>query len=90
MEKKTLSIVDAHKEIIKVIPEYKRVLICDLNLFINKLQQEKRNPKYLTEKHVYVSYLNVLLEHLPNRPLANSDPNWMWDCQEAFSNCYNG
>jgi hypothetical protein len=85
----TVSIIDAHKEIIKVIPEKQKTLLGDLEIFINKLQQEKRQPKYLTEKHVYVSYLNILLEHLPNRPLANSDPNWMWDCQEAFSKSFN-
>jgi hypothetical protein len=85
-----VSIIDAHSEIIKVIPEKQKALINDLQIFINKLHDEKRRPKYLTEKHVYVSYLNILLEHLPNRPLANSDPNWMWDCQEAFSNSFNG
>jgi hypothetical protein len=83
-----VSIIDAHKEIIKVIPEKQKTLLGDLEIFINKLQQEKRQPKYLTEKHVYVSYLDVLLEHLPNRPLLNSDPNWMWDCQEAFSKSF--
>jgi hypothetical protein len=85
-----LSIIDAHSEIIKVIPEKQKALLCDLQIFINNLQNEKRRPKYLTEKHVYVSYLNVLLEHLPNRPLTNSDPNWIWDCQEAFSKSFNG
>jgi hypothetical protein len=86
----TISIIDAHSEIIKVIPEKQKVLINDLQIFINKLHDEKRRPKYLTEKHVYVSYLNVLLEHLPNRPLENSDPKWMWDCQEVFSKSFNG
>ena len=84
-----VSIIDAHKEIIKVIPEKQKALICDLHVFINKLQQETRRPKYFTEKHVYVSYLDVLLEHLPRRPLLNSDPNWMWDCQEVFSKSFN-
>jgi hypothetical protein len=84
-----VSIIDAHKEIIKVIPEKQKTLLGDLEIFINKLQNEKRQPKYLTEKHVYVSYLDVLLEHLPRRPLVNSDPNWMWDCQEVFSNSFN-
>ena len=66
-----VSIIDAHKEIIKVIPEKQKALIGDLHVFINKLQNEKRRPKYLIEKHVYVSYLGVLLEHLPRRPLVN-------------------
>ena len=85
-----VSIIDAHTEIIKVIPEKQKALLCDLQIFINKLHDEKRRPKYLTEKRVYVSYINILLEHLPNRPLTNSDPNWMWDCQEAFSKSFNG
>jgi hypothetical protein len=84
-----VSIIDAHKEIIKVIPEKQKALLSDLEIFINKLQQEKRRSTYLTEKHVYVSYLDVLLEHLPRRPLLNSDPNWMWDCQEVFSKSFN-
>ena len=84
-----VSIIDAHKEIIKVIPEKQKALLSDLEIFINKLQQEKRRPTYLTEKHVYVSYLDVLLEHLPRRPLTNSDPNWMWGCQEVFSKSFN-
>ena len=86
----TLSIIDAHKNIINIIPETLKVLISDLNIFIQKLQEEKRPQKYYIEKHVYVSYLHVLLKHLPRRQLVNSDPNWMWDCQEIFSKFYNG
>ena len=86
----TLSIIDAHKNIINIIPETQKVLISDLNIFIQKLQEEKRPQKYYIEKHVYVSYLHVLLKHLPRRQLVNSDPNWMWDCQEIFSKFYNG
>ena len=85
----TISIIDAHSEIIKVIPEKQNALIDDLQIFINKLHDEKRRPKYLTEKHVYVSYLHVLLTHLPKRQLNNSDPSWMWNCQEVFSSSFN-
>lgn len=77
------SIIDTHNEIIKVIPETQRELTADLIKFINTLQ--KRPQKYLMERHNYVSYLNVLLKHLPNRPLKLSDPDWMWNCQEVFS-----
>lgn len=77
------SIIDTHNEIIKVIPETKRELIADLNKFIDLLQT--KSLKYLTTRHNYVSYLKVLLKHLPNRPLKISDPEWMWNCQEVFS-----
>jgi adenylate kinase len=77
------SIIDTHNQMIKVIPETQRELIADLIKFINTLQ--KRPSKYLMERHNYVSYLNVLLKHLPNRPLKFSDPDWMWNCQEVFS-----
>ena len=90
MTQKTLSIMDAHRAMIKVIPEKQKELICDLHIFINKLQGENRPQKYYIEKHVYVSYLHVLFKHLPKRQLVNSDPNWMWDCQEVFSKSYNG
>jgi hypothetical protein len=89
MAQNTLSIMDTHKEILKIIPDNQKVLIYDLNVFINKLQQEKRPQKYYIEKHVYVCYLHVLLKHLPKRPLLNSDPNWMWESQEVFSKSYN-
>jgi len=89
MSQNTLSIMNLHKEMINVIPENQKALIYDLNVFINKLQEEKRPQKYYIEKHVYVSYLHVLFNHLPKRQLVNSDPNWMWDCQEVFSNSYN-
>jgi hypothetical protein len=77
------SIIETHNEMIKVIPETQMQLISDLIKFINTLQ--KRPSKYLMERHNYVSYLNVLLKHLPNRPLKLSDPDWMWNCQEVFS-----
>jgi adenylate kinase len=77
------SIIETHNDMIKVIPETQCELIADLIKFINTLQ--KRPQKYLMERHNYVSYLNVLLKHLPNRPLKLSDPDWMWNCQEVFS-----
>jgi adenylate kinase len=77
------SIIDTHNDMIKVIPENQRELITDLNNLIDKLH--KRPLKYLMARHNYVSYLNVLLKHLPNRPLKLLDPEWMWNCQEVFS-----
>ena len=84
-----LSIIDTHKAIINVVPENQNHLLDDLCNFITKLKEEKRLEKYYTEKHVYVSYLHVLLRHLPKRQLKKSDPNWMWDCQEVFSSSFN-
>ncbi len=50
------------------------------------------------KKHAYTDYLRVLLHLcafsrrerkdyllLPPRPVKNSDPQWIWDCQEMFS-----
>jgi hypothetical protein len=84
-----LSIIDTHKAIINVVPENQNHLLDDLCNFITKLNEEKRPQKYYTEKHVYVSYLHVLLTHLPKRKLNNSDPSWMWNCQEVFSSSFN-
>ena len=84
-----LSIIDTHKAIINVVPENQNHLLDDLCNFITKLKEEKRPEKYYTEKHVYVSYLHVLLRHLPKRQLNNSDPSWMWNCQEVFSSSFN-
>jgi hypothetical protein len=77
------SIIDTHNQMIRVIPENQKHLITDLTNFINKL--ETTTKKYLTSKQVYTSYLQVLLAHMPNRPLKNADPLWMWNCQEVFS-----
>ena len=77
-----LSIVDTHNAIINVVPENQKQLLDDLCNFISKLNEEKRPQKYYTEKH-------VLLRYLPKRQLNNSDPNWMWDCQEVFSSSFN-
>jgi hypothetical protein len=77
------SIIDTHNQMIRVIPENQKHLITDLTNFINKL--ETTTKKYLTSKQVHTSYLQVLLAHIPNRPLKNADPLWMWNCQEVFS-----
>ena len=84
-----LSIIDAHNLIINVIPANQTQLICDLLIFINQIKGENRELSYYTKKHVYTEYLHVLLRHIPRRKLLNSDPKWMWDCQEIFSNSYN-
>jgi hypothetical protein len=77
------SIIDTHYEMLKVIPEYQKQLIFDLIEFISKLET---NTKNFNKKHIYSDYLRVLLKHVPNRPLKLSDPDWMWNCQEVFSN----
>lgn len=77
------SIIDTHNEMLKVIPENKTQLISDLIEFINKLET---NSKNFTKKYIYSDYLRVMLKHIPNRPLKISDPDWMWNCQEVFSN----
>jgi hypothetical protein len=77
------SIIDTHNEMLKMIPENKKQLLCDLIQFINKV---KMYPVCkLTTKHIHSDYLRVLLKHIPNRPLKLSDPDWMWNCQEVFS-----
>ena len=77
------SIIDTHNKIIKIIPENQKKLIDELINFIKI--QEIKPLKYLTSKIIYVSYLHILLKYLPNRILRNSDPEWMWNCQEIFS-----
>ena len=77
------SIIDTHNEMLKVIPENKIQLTSELIEFINKL---KTNTKNFNKKYIYSDYLRVLLKHMPNRPLKLADPDWMWDCQEVFSN----
>ena len=77
------SIIETHNEMLKVIPENKSELITDIGRFVNTLN--KMVPNYLITRDVYSSYLRVLLQHLPNRPLKLSDPDWMWNCQEVFS-----
>ena len=77
------SIIDTHNEMLKVIPENKTQLTSDLIEFINKLET---NTKNFNKKYIYSDYLRVLLKHMPNRPLKLADPDWMWNCQEVFSN----
>lgn len=77
------SIIDTHNEMLKVIPEYQKQLRSDLIEFINN---QVTNTKNFTKKYIYSDYLRVMLKHVPNRPLKLSDPDWMWNCQEVFSN----
>jgi hypothetical protein len=78
-----ISIIDTHNKIIKVIPKNQIKLITDLSNFIKKL--DTTQEKYLICKSIYVSYLHILLQHIPKRQLKNSDPEWMWNCQYIFS-----
>ena len=77
------SIIDTHNKIIQIIPENQINLIDDLIKFIKS--NKTRSLQYLTSKIIYIDYLNILLEYLPNRPLKNYDPEWMWNCQDIFS-----
>ena len=84
-----LSIIETHKAMVNVIPQDKTNLINELTTFINKLEEQKRPPYYYSQKYVYTDYLHILLKHIPKRELDNSDPDWMWNCQEVFSNSFN-
>lgn len=84
-----LSIIETHKAMLKVIPQDKTNLINELTTFINKLEEQKRPPYYYTQKYVYTDYLHILLKHISKRELVYSDPEWMWNCQEVFSNSFN-
>jgi hypothetical protein len=77
------SIIDTHNKIIQIIPENQINLIDDLIKFIKS--NKTKSLKYLTLKIIYIDYLNILLKYLPNRPLKNYDPEWMWNCQDIFS-----
>jgi hypothetical protein len=77
------SIIDTHNKIIQIIPENQINLIDDLIKFIKS--NKTRSLQYLTSKIIYIDYLNILLEYIPNRPLKNYDPEWMWNCQDIFS-----
>ena len=77
------SIIDTHNKIIQIIPENQINLIDDLIKFIKS--NKTKSLKYLTSKIIYIDYLNILLKYLPNRPLKNYDPEWMWNCQDIFS-----
>ena len=75
-----LSILETHVQILGVIPASKTQLIDQLCAFVNTVQ-----PRHADKKYTYSDYLHILLNHIPQRPLSNADPNWMWDCQEVFS-----
>jgi hypothetical protein len=77
------SIIITHTNMINLIPENQIKLITDLINFIKKIQTRSEN--YLSSKSIYRTYLHIILQHLPRRPLKNSDPEWMWKCQEVFS-----
>lgn len=78
-----LPIGEAHVNIIQTIPPHKTALIDELEKFIIITKNRK------TDQNLYSQYLRVLLKHMPQRPLVNKDPDWMWNCQEAFSNSFN-
>jgi len=75
-----LSILDTHTQMLGVIPDSKKLLIDELCVFVNAVQ-----PRHADKKYTYSDYLHILLNHIPQRPLTNKDPEWMWDCQEVFS-----
>ena len=78
-----LPIGEAHANIIQTIPPHKKALIDELENFIIITKNRK------TDQNLYSQYLRVILKHMPQRPLVNKDPDWMWNCQEAFSNSFN-
>ena len=85
IKKMSLPIVQVHSQIIKVIPSIEKKLISDLSIFILAV-----SPTDCNEKLVYEKYLRILLKYMPRRILRNSDPQWMWNCQEIFSYSFSG
>lgn len=77
------SIIETHKEMLLVIPEDQVELINSLNQFIYSVRNYSQES--LKSKLLYIRYLYKILDHIPNRPLVNSDPTWMWNCQAVFS-----
>ncbi len=77
------SIRDIHKEMLEVIPEDQVDLIEHLKGFNANVQNLYEHQ--LKSKFWHLRYLHILLEYLPKRPLTNSDPDWMWNCQSVFS-----
>ena len=77
------SIIETHKEMLLVIPEDQIELINSLNQFIYSVRNYSQES--LKSKLLYLRYLYKMLDHIPNRPLVNSDPTWMWNCQAVFS-----
>lgn len=78
-----LSLIEAHTKIIKTIPTHRKSLIEDLELF---MINAKNKP---TDKNLYTQYLRIILKYVPKRELTNKDPEWMWNCQDAFSSSFN-
>ncbi len=81
------TIIETHKEMLTVIPPEQINLINDLNNFIYSVRNY--TEENLKSRLLYLRYLYKILDHVPNRPLKNSDPTWMWDCQAIFSNSKN-
>jgi hypothetical protein len=81
----SLPILEVHSQIIKVIPSIEKKLISDLSIFILTV-----SPTNCNKKLVYEKYLRILLKYMPQRILQNSDPQWMWSCQEIFSYSFSG
>lgn len=77
------SIIEMHKEMLDHIPEDKVELINSLNQFIYSIRNYSEDS--LKSKLLYTRYLYKMLDHIPKRPLVNSDPTWMWNCQAVFS-----
>lgn len=76
------SIIETHKEMLLVIPEDQIGLINSLNEFIYSVRNYLEVS--LKSRLLYTRYLYKLLDYIPNRPLINSDPTWMWNCQAVF------
>ena len=79
-----IPLIEAHTKIVQIIPVTQKNLIADIEEF---MVVKKNIP---SDKMLYSEYLRVLLNHMPRRILRNSDPDWMWQCQEIFSNSFHG
>jgi hypothetical protein len=79
-----IPLIEAHNKIMQVIPVTQKNLITDIEEF---MITKKNVP---SDKMLYSNYLQVLLRHMPPRLLRNSDPEWMWKCQEIFSGSFHG
>lgn len=77
------SIREIHEQILEIIPEDHVDLIEHLKGFNSNVQNLYEHQ--LKSKIWHLRYLDVLLEYLPNRPLTNTDPDWMLICQAMFS-----
>lgn len=79
-----IPLIEAHAKIVQAIPVTQKTLITDIEEF---MITRKNMP---SDKMLYSNYLQVLLRHMPPRLLRNSDPDWMWKCQEIFSSSFHG